>query len=211
MNKIVQEKNEAIFEKEQHRTNVHKLVRALKRERQKFAALEEKYRGQLRLEYASRGQVLAVGGNREELYRIKNELSVLDAAGNKTQSTHPQESSVPTRAAPACMMSKYATTTLSPQKPRTSSIPSPLTPPRHPASKTTSRTHATANDENAYRQTNNQMRPPGETVTKQWNGNKIDTRRRVSSDSKVDRLKRERDSRAHLSETDAADVEKLLR
>lgn len=137
----MQEKNEAIFEKEQHRTNVHKLVRALKRERQKVAALEEKDRGQLRFEYANKGQHLAVGGNREELNRIRQGLASISQSA----------------------------TTQSPQKPRPTGIPSPLTPPRHPASKT-SRTHAT-NDisQNNQRLQQLSVTPPGGVVTKQWN------------------------------------------
>jgi len=142
----VQEKNEAIFEKEQHRTNVHKLVRALKRERQKVVALEEKDKGQLRFEYANTGQHLAVGGNREELNRIRQGLASISQAA----------------------------TTLSPQKqPRPTGLPSPLTPPRHPASKnSTCRAHAT----NDVSQTipnhilqQLSVTPPGGVVTKQSN------------------------------------------
>lgn len=203
INKVVQEKNEALFEKEQHRANVHKLVRALKREKQKLAALEEKDRGQLRLEYANRGQCLAVGGNREELHRIRNELNSLGGNNGNPQLPTPQTKSfIPARAAPASMSQQSAT---SPQKPRP--IPSPLTPPTHPTSK-----RRPENDENSAYICNHsnhllQSTPPG--ALKMWNGTALKTRRHVSSDSKLDRLHRERDGAMMMA--GPADVNNLLR
>ncbi len=165
INKAMQEKNEAIFEKEQHRANVHKLAKALKREKAKVQSMEDKERKQFLLE-KKRQCLLESSTNREELKRITSQLQGID--GN-------------VMGADASTAKKSSTI---------SSIPAPLTPPRHPLTKSAD---ISSKDNNSpslptgvgamtlgahiiSRQT-----PP----TKKWNGTTIDTTRHVASDSKL--------------------------
>ena len=110
INKTVQEKNEAIFEKEQHRANVHKLAKALKREKAKVQSMEDKERKQFLLE--KKRHCLETSTNREELKRITSQLQGI-------------ENSDPSIATDADASSAKNSSTIGP-------IPSPLTPPRHP-------------------------------------------------------------------------------
>ena len=113
INKTIQEKNEAIFEKEQHRANVHKLAKALKREKAKVQSMEDKERKQFLLE--KKRHCLETSTNREELKRITSQLQGI-------------ENFDPSIATDADASSAKNSSTIGP-------IPSPLTPPRHPLSK----------------------------------------------------------------------------
>ena len=119
INKEISEKNRALFEKEQCRSNLEKLGRALKRERQKVANFEEKELKQLRLQYAAKpnGSSFAIAGNRDDLHRIKNELRSLCS---NTCNTPPAAIEGPVRIH-------------SRQKHSPGEIPTPLTPPKRPS------------------------------------------------------------------------------
>mmetsp|Transcript_29530 Transcript_29530/g.85980 ORF Transcript_29530/g.85980 Transcript_29530/m.85980 type:complete len:597 (-) Transcript_29530:2500-4290(-) len=187
INKAIQEKNEAIFEKEQHRANVHKLAKALKREKAKVQSIEDKEREQFVLE--KKRHCLEISNNREELKRITSQLQGLDgnagaaiatdadASAGKNSSIN---SNIPARAAP--------TNSMPPQKPRMiGPVPAPLTPPRHPLTKSAAilskgdSLGAVALGAHVSSQT-----PP----TKVWNGVTIETTRHVASDSKLHFLRR---------------------
>ena len=161
INKTIQEKNEAIFEKEQHRANVHKLAKALKREKAKVQSMEDKERKQFLLE--KKRHCLETSTNRDELKRITSQLQGI-------------ENSDPSIGTDADASLAKNSSTIGP-------IPSPLTPPRHPLSKDNNSpslpTGVGAMALGAHilsRQT-----PP----SKVWNGTTIDTTRHVASDSKL--------------------------
>ena len=162
INKAVQEKNEAIFEKEQHRANVHKLAKALKREKAKVQSMEDKERKQFLLE--KKRQCLETSTNREELKRITSQLQGID--GNAGAAI----------AADADASTSKKSSTIGP-------IPAPLTPPRHPLSKdNNSPSLSTGVGAMALRaHILSRQTPP----SKVWNGTTIDTTRHVASDSKV--------------------------
>ena len=169
INKAVQEKNEAVFEKEQHRANVHKLAKALKREKAKVQSMEDKERKQFLLE--KKRHCLESSTNREELKRITSQLQGIDGNAGAAIATD------------ADARTAKNSSTIGP-------IPAPLTPPRHPLTKSAD---ISSKDNNSpslpigvgamtlgahilSRQT-----PP----SKVWNGTTIDTTRHVASDSKL--------------------------
>ena len=120
INEAIQEKNEANFEKEQHRANVHKLAKALKKEKQKVQSMEEKERQQFLLE--KKRHCTEMSNNREELNRITAQLQGLDANAGpaSVDGTSADKGSIP------------------PQNLRVAGpLPAPLTPPRHPLTKST--------------------------------------------------------------------------
>lgn len=187
INKVIQEKNEAIFEMERHHANVHKLAKALKREKAKVQSIEDKEREQFILE--KKRHCLEISNNREELKRITSQLQGLDgnagaaiatdadASAGKNSSIN---SNIPARAAP--------TNSMPPQKPRMiGPVPAPLTPPRHPLTESAAilskgdSLGAVALGAHVSSQT-----PP----TKVWNDVTIETTRHVASDSKLHFLRR---------------------
>ena len=163
INKTVQEKNEAIFEKEQHRANVHKLAKALKREKAKVQSMEDKERKQFLLE--KKRHCLETSTNREELKRITLLLQGI-------------ENSDPSIATDADASSAKNSSTIGP-------IPSPLTPPRHPLSKDNNSpslpTGVLVGAMALGAHILSRQTPP----SKVWNGTTIDTTRHVASDSKL--------------------------
>ena len=173
INRAIQEKNEANFEKEQHRANLHKLAKALKKEKAKVQAMEEKERQQFHLE--KKRHCLEMSNNREELNRITSQLQGLDTNAGPTGSddgTSAGKDSMP------------------PQKLRvTGPLPAPLTPPRHPLSKSTAVPTSEADSLRqpvGLRKTNLDARAIQMTpATKVWNGTAFDTTRHVASDSKL--------------------------
>ena len=115
INTAIQEKNEANFEKEQHRASVHKLAKALKKEKLKVQSMEEKERQQFLLE--KKRHCTEMSNNREELNRITAQLQGLDtnAGPASVDGTSADKDGIPS------------------QKHRVAGpLPAPLTPPRHP-------------------------------------------------------------------------------
>ena len=178
INKAVQEKNEANFEKEQHRVTVNKVAKALKKEKLKVQAMEEKERQQFLLE--RKRHCLERSNNREELMRITSQLQGLDTNAGPTGSDDSKCISAGKDSMPQ-------------QKLRvTCPLPAPLTPPRHPLSTTTTVSSSEADrlrhpvglgktNLDAHCASTIQATP----ATKIWNGTAIDTTRHVASDSKV--------------------------
>jgi len=78
VNKERAERNQALLEKEQFRAHIHRLAKALKREREKTAATARRDLEQLRLEYVAREQRFILDGDRNELNKIKLELKALN-------------------------------------------------------------------------------------------------------------------------------------
>ena len=78
INGMKAERNAALLEKEQFRAHIHRLARALKRERQKTAIAAQRDLEQLRLEYVAREQRFVMDGDRGELAKIKSELRALN-------------------------------------------------------------------------------------------------------------------------------------
>ena len=66
-----------MLEKEQFKAHIHRLARALKREREKTAATARRDLEQLKLEYVAREQRFILDGDRHELHKIKAELKAL--------------------------------------------------------------------------------------------------------------------------------------
>lgn len=173
INRAIQEKNEANFEKEQHRANLHKLAKALKKEKLKVQAMEEKERQQFHLE--KKRHCLEMSNNREELNRITSQLQGLDTNAGPTGSDDGASA---------------GKDSMPPQKLRvTGPLPAPLTPPRHPLSKSTAVSTSEADSLRhpvGLRKTNLDARAIQMTpATKVWNGTAFDTTRHVASDSKL--------------------------
>ena len=178
INKAVQEKNEANFEKEQNRVTLHKVAKALKKEKLKVQAMEEKERQQFLLE--RKRHCLERSNNREELMRITSQLQGLDTNAGPTGSDDSNCISAGKDSMPQ-------------QKVRvTCPLPAPLTPPRHPLSTTTTVSSSEADrlrhpvglgktNLDAHCASTIQATP----ATKIWNGTAIDTTRHMASDSKV--------------------------
>ena len=78
INKERAERNAALLEKEQFRAHIHRLARALRREREKTASAARRDLEQLRLEYVAKEQKFVLDGDRNELRKIKEELKMLN-------------------------------------------------------------------------------------------------------------------------------------
>jgi hypothetical protein len=97
VNKERAERNQALLEKEQFRAHIHRLARALKREREKTAATARRDLEQLRLEYVAREERFVLDGDRSELQRIKSELKVLNEQDMALNFEPPKEMGAATR------------------------------------------------------------------------------------------------------------------
>ena len=76
VNKERAERNAALLEKEQFRAHIHRLARALRREREKTASTARRELEQLRLEYVAKEQV---SENHGEASRERSELVTTSA------------------------------------------------------------------------------------------------------------------------------------
>mmetsp|Transcript_11170 Transcript_11170/g.20451 ORF Transcript_11170/g.20451 Transcript_11170/m.20451 type:complete len:232 (-) Transcript_11170:39-734(-) len=71
------EKNQVTAEKERFRSNVHKLARALRQEREKAMAKRESNNQQVRLSYDEHEKSFVLGGGQDEIQRILTDLNKL--------------------------------------------------------------------------------------------------------------------------------------
>lgn len=183
INKAIQEKNEADSEKEQHRANVHKLAKALKKEKLKVQALEDKERKQFLLE--RKRHCLEISNNREELMRITSQLQGIDSNAGAVGATGTSAGENSSINCSAPLKATLANSILSQKAQVPGPLPAPLTPPRHPWTKSAAVSTTCRSEDDSLRLAGGLGAMSLTPTAEVWNGTAINTTRHKASDSKL--------------------------